>query len=117
MRLLLVLLLASCAKSDKLAPLYCAGGVFPDNHGEMDCVRFYDGKLDSDPATVGNAIFAPRYKDGRYSVRRVDSTHYDLFLHGALAGSFKVENTWIHVTFLKPPGEMSFRSDRPSIFQ
>jgi hypothetical protein len=120
MRLALVVALAltACANNDKLAPLYCAGGVsdFERKTG-IGCVRFNESKPDSDPRTVGTAVFHSRYRDGPYTVRRVDATHYELYLKGALAGSFVVKGTWITVQFADTKGDSGYRSDGASIFR
>jgi hypothetical protein len=120
MRALIVALAVSGCTSS-LASRYCEAG----GQGGGDCLSIEQAKLDSDPTTIGSARLAiaystpgyetlqSRYKD-RFSVRRVDKTHYNLFLKGALAGSFEHHDNWIHVQLGDTKWRM--RSDQPGFF-
>jgi hypothetical protein len=120
MRALIVALAVSGCTSS-LASRYCQAG----GQGGGTCLSIQQEKLDSDPTTIGSARIAidysaPGYEtlQSRYknplSVRRVDKTHYSLFLNGALAGSFEHDDNWIYVEL--GDSKWRLRSDQPGFF-
>ena len=94
--LLVAVVTLSACKSRELAPLYCEGGIANGKSNGGECLQITHEKIEGDPAAVGTATLVSRYKD-RFTVRRVDATHYDLLLAGAREGSLTRDGEWLTV--------------------
>lgn len=108
--------------SSSLSPLYCEGGVDANGH-ELGGKYLAVSKdvLDSDPNSVGTARWGggdvtPENSANQYGVRGSGKDHYEMLLHGKLAGTIDRSDHWITVKFTDKAAQFSLRDDAPGFF-